>query len=172
MRIWKTLFTKTRYFNTRKTFPIWMFVVMASGKCVLHIYFTFLQEFYPPHIRKYLIFFFAYYMSRCPTNNFPLSILSKWLSKYISTIVSFKNATRKRYVYIDIGWPWIWNHCLYFGIWKDDCTKMIVLPSLQLATRLNSQNTNESEFINERCHINMFMNIGISNWHNWNFDFT
>ena len=31
---------------------------------------------------------------------------------------------------------------------------MIVLPSFQLATRLNSQNTNETEFINELWHIN------------------
>jgi len=37
---------------------------------------------------------------------------------------------------------------------------MIHLPSFQLATRLNSQNTNETEFINELWHINLFMNIG------------
>ena len=35
----------TGYLNTRKSFPICMFVVMASGKCDLHIHFTFLQEF-------------------------------------------------------------------------------------------------------------------------------
>jgi len=49
---------------------------------------------------------------------------------------------------------------------KDGRTKMIVLPSFHFATRLNSQNTNETEFVNELCHINMFMNIGISNCHN------
>jgi len=43
---------------------------------------------------------------------------------------------------------------------------MIVLPSFLLATRLNSQKTNETEFINELWHINMFMNIDISNRHN------
>ena len=52
------LFTPTRYLNTKKPFPICMFVIMASGKFDIHIYWTFLQEFYPPHIRKYLIFFF------------------------------------------------------------------------------------------------------------------
>jgi len=40
---------------------------------------------------------------------------------------------------------------------------MIVLPSFQLATQLNSQNTNEPEFINELWHINLYMNNGISN---------
>jgi len=50
-----------------------------------------------------------------------------------------------------------------FGIWNDDRTKMIVLHTFQPATRLNSQNTNETEFINELWHINMYMNIGIYN---------
>ena len=35
----------TGYLKTRKSFPICMFVVMNSGKCYLHIHFTFLQEF-------------------------------------------------------------------------------------------------------------------------------
>jgi len=56
-----------------------------------------------------------------------------------------------------------YEFCFYLGIWNDDRTKMIVLPSFQLATRLNSQNTNETVFIIERWHINFFMNIGISN---------
>ena len=46
------------------------------------------------------------------------------------------------------------------------------LPLFQFATRLNSQNTNETEFLNELYHINLFMNIGISNWHNRSFDIT
>ena len=61
------------------------------------------------------------------------------------------------------------------SIWefeKVDRTKMIVLPSFQLATRLNSQNTNETKFINNLLHINLFMNICISNWHNRNFHLT
>jgi len=49
---------------------------------------------------------------------------------------------------------------------------MIVLLSFQLATRLNSQNNNETVFINELFHINLFINIGNSNWHNWSFDLT
>jgi len=64
----------------------------------------------------------------------------------ISTKVSFKITIRKRHVYINIGWPWKWNQCFYLGIWNDDRTKMIVLRSFQLAIRLNSQNTNETEY--------------------------
>jgi len=98
--------------------------------------------------------------------------MSKWLAKHISTKVSFKITTRKRNVYIDIGWPWIWNQRFYLGIWNGDRTKMIVLPSFHLATQLNSQNTNETEFINELLHINLFMNIGISNLNNRSFVLT
>jgi len=111
-------------------------------------------------------------MSQCPTINFQFSIMSKWLAKHISTKVSFKITTKKRHVYINIGWPWIWNQCFNLGIWIDDRTKMIVLSSFQPATRLNSQNRNETAFINEIWHINLYMNIGISNWHNWSFDIT
>jgi len=42
----------------------------------------------------------------------------------------------------------------FLEIWNDYPTKMIVLPSFQLATRLNSQNINEIEFINDLWHIN------------------
>jgi len=35
----------TGYIYTKKSFPNCMFVHMMSGKCALHIYFTFLQEF-------------------------------------------------------------------------------------------------------------------------------
>ena len=35
----------TGYLKTRKSLPICMFVVLASGKCDLHIHFTILQEF-------------------------------------------------------------------------------------------------------------------------------
>jgi len=34
------------------------------------------------------------------------------------------------------------------GILNDDRTKIIAFPSFQLATQLNSQNTNETAFIN------------------------
>ena len=42
-----------------------------------------------------------------------------------------------------------YNQCFYLGTLNVDCTKIIVLPSFQFATRLNSQNTNENEFINQ-----------------------
>ena len=45
MRIWKFFLQVTGYLKTRKSFPICMFVVMITGKCDLHIHFTFLQEF-------------------------------------------------------------------------------------------------------------------------------
>ena len=45
--------------------------------------------------------------------------------------------------------------------------KIIVLPSLQHVTPKNSQNRNETGFINVLWHITSYMNIGISNWHNW-----
>ena len=108
-------------------------------------------------------------MSRCPTFTFQLSIMSKWLAKQISTNVSFKFYIRKRHVYIDIGWPWIWYQYFYLGIWNDDRNKIIVLPLFQLFTRINSQNRNETVLINVLRH-NLYMNIGISNWHNWSFD--
>jgi hypothetical protein len=73
--------------------------------------------------------------------------MSKWLAKYISVKVSFKITIRKRHVYIDIGWLWKRNLCFYLGIWNDDRTKMIVLPSFHLATRFNSQNANESRLL-------------------------
>jgi hypothetical protein len=111
-------------------------------------------------------------MSPCPRINFQLSIMSKWLAKHISTKVPFKITIRKTHVYNDIRWPWIWNQYIYLGIWNDDRTKIMVLPSFQIATRLNSQNRCETDIINELWHINLYMNIGISSWHNWSFDTT
>jgi len=35
----------TGYFKTKESFPICMFVVMASGKCEPHTYFNFYKEF-------------------------------------------------------------------------------------------------------------------------------
>jgi hypothetical protein len=110
-------------------------------------------------------------MSRCLTNNFQFSIMSEWLAKQISTKVTFKITTRKRNVYIDIGWPWIRNQCFSLGIWNDDRTKMILLPAFHFVIRLYSQN-NETEFINKLWYIIFFMNIDISSWHNWCFDLT
>ena len=83
-------------------------------------------------------------MSRCPTFTFQDSIMSKWLANHISTKVSFKITIRKRHVHIDIRWPWKWNQYFYLGIWENERSKIIFLPSFQLVTRLNSQNRNES----------------------------
>ena len=111
-----------------------------------YIYLTFLQEFKLPHIRNYLIFFRKIGVAM---SNIHFSALDniKWLAKHISTKVSFKFPIRKRLVYIDICWSWIWNQYFYLGIWNDR-TKIIVLPSFHLVTRINSQNRNETGFFN------------------------
>ena len=83
-------------------------------------------------------------MSPCPTFTFQLSIMSKWLAKHISTKDSFKITIRKWHVCIDIRWLWKWNQYFYFGIWNDERTKIIFLPSFHLITRLSSQNRNET----------------------------
>ena len=109
-------------------------------------------------------------MSRCPAFTFQILIMSKWFAKHISTNVSFEITIRKRHVCIEIRWPWIRIQYFYLGIWNYYRTKMIVLPSFQFATRLNSQNRNENEIINELWNIDFYMNIGISNWNNGSFD--
>ena len=86
-------------------------------------------------------------MSRCPIFTFKVSIMSKWLAKHISTKVSFKITIRKRLVYIHIRWPWKWNQYFYLGIWEDERSKIILLTSFQLVTRLNSQNRNETSLL-------------------------
>ena len=47
---------------------------------------------------------------------------------------------------------------------------MSALPLFQLATRLNTQNPYETQIHNEFTEINLYMNIGISNWHIWSID--
>ena len=86
-------------------------------------------------------------MSRCPTFTFQVFIMSKWLANLISTKDSFKITIRKRHVYIDLCWPWKWNQYFYLGIWEDERSKIIFLPSFQLVTRLNSQNRNETSLL-------------------------
>ena len=83
-------------------------------------------------------------MSQCPTFTFQFSIMSKWLTKHISTKVSFKIPIRKRHVYTDIRWPWKWNKYFYLGIREDERSEIILLLTFQLVTRLNSQNRNET----------------------------
>ena len=110
-------------------------------------------------------------MSRCPTFTFQVSIISKWLTKHISTKVSFKITIRKRHVYIDIRWPWKWNHYFYLGIWEDERSKKIYL---LFSSRYTIKFTEEkwNKFINDLWHINLYMNISISNWHITSFDST
>ena len=86
-------------------------------------------------------------MSLCPTFTLQLSIVSKWLAKHISTKVSFKITIRKRHVFIDIRWPWKWNQYFYLGIWENERSKILFLPSFQLVSRLNSQNRNETNLL-------------------------
>ena len=86
-------------------------------------------------------------MFGCPTFTFQVSIMSKWLAKHISTKVSFKITIRKRHVYTDIPWPWKWNQYFYLGIWEYERSKIILLPTFQLVTRLNSQNRNETSLL-------------------------
>jgi len=105
-------------------------------------------------------------MSQYPTFNFQLSLESKWLVKHIITKVSFKITIGKRYVYIDIRWPWTWNQNFN---WKFEI--MIAInydyALISFATRLNSQNRNETEFINDLSHVISYRNVRISNWDNW-----
>ena len=86
-------------------------------------------------------------MSRCPTFTFQVSIMLKWLAKHKSTKVSFKITIRKRHVYIDIRWPWKFNHYFFLGFWEEERFKIIILPSSQLVTRLNSQKRNETSLL-------------------------
>ena len=116
------------------------------------------------HTLGIIWYFFAYYVTRNPKFTFQFSIMSKWLAKHISTKVNFKFTIRKRHVYIGIGWP-IWE----FEMMIEQNSSFALF---QLVTRINSQNRNETEFINVLWHIILYMNIGISNWHNWSFDHT
>ena len=86
-------------------------------------------------------------MSRCTTFTFQVLKMSKWLAKHISTKISFKITIRKGHVYIDIRWPWKLTQYFYLGIWENERSKIIFLPSFELVTRLNSQNRNETSLL-------------------------
>ena len=132
----------TGYSNTNDLFPCCMFVVMASGKCEPHTYFTLLQRILTSkHMKIFNIFCIIY----VAISNIHFSGLDNVKITYI-TQVSFKITIRRGHVYIDILWPWKWNQYFYLGIWEDERSKIIFLPSFQLITRLNSQNRNEKFF--------------------------
>jgi len=95
--------------------------------------------------------------------------MSKWLAKHISTKVSFKTTIRKRHIYFDIRWPWIWSQYFYLGIWNDDLLNNS-FASISARYTIKITDTNETEFINGIWHIKLFTNISISNWNNWSFD--
>ena len=122
------------------------------------------------HTYEKFYYFFALYISGCPTINFQFLIMSKWLAKHISTKVSFKITIWKRHVYIVIRWPWIWNQYYQLGFLKWWFYFNDGFAFIWLATRLNSQNTYETEIHNDIWHINLYMNIGISNWRNWSYE--
>ena len=104
-----------------------------------------------------------------PTFIFQLSLKSKWLAKHLSTKVSFKITIRKRHVCIDIRWPWKWNQYFYLGIWVDERSKKIfLLFSDHYTIKFTEEKWNK--FINQLWHINLYMNIKISNWYNSSFD--
>ena len=71
--------------------------------------------------------------------------------------------------YVDLEYENSISSC---DIWNDNRTLLMDLLLFQLATRLNTQNRNETGFINGLWHINFYKNIGSSNWHNWSFDHT
>ena len=101
----------TGYSNTKESFPSCMLVVMASGKCELHTYFTFFQRILTStHMKKFNIFCIIY----VAMSNIHFSVLDNVKMNCI-TQVSFKITIRKRHVYIDICWPWKWNQHFFFS---------------------------------------------------------
>ena len=110
-------------------------------------------------------------MSGCPTFTFQVSIMSKWLAIHISTKVSFEITIRKTHVYTGIRWPWKRNQYFYLGIW-DELSKIIFFAFFSARYTIKFTEQKWNKFINELWLINLYMNISISNWHNWSFDST
>ena len=97
---------ETGYLNTKESFPICMYVVMSSGKCELHTYFTFLRRILTYTHMKNLIFFCITYVAisnihfsgldnvkmTCITHKFPSKLL---LGKdmFTLTFVDLENET-------------------------------------------------------------------------------
>ena len=164
----------TGYSNTKESFPSCMSVVMASGKCEPHTYFSFLQRILSTTHSKNLIFFYIIYVAM---SNIHFSGLDN-VKMTCLTQVPFKITIRKRHVYIDIRWHWKWNQYFYLAIWEDERSKIIFLPSFQLITRLNSQNRNETSLLMNSdtliCIWILAYPIGIilvSNAQKWSFYF-
>ena len=142
----------TGYSNTKESFRSCMFVVMASGKCEPHTYFTSLQRILTStHMKKFNIFLH----NICRDVQYSISGLDNVKMTCI-TQVSFRITIRKRHVYIDILWHWKWNQYFYLGIWEDERSKIIFLPSFQLVTWLNSQNRNETSILMNSDTLNVY----------------
>ena len=128
MRIWKFLHL-TGYLNTKNSFPISMFVLLTSGQCDLHIYFTFLQEFYRPQNQKYLISFRIINVSN-PTNNFSSRKCQNKQLPNSSSLLQYysfeQTCLHLTYVYLDYEISISSWHIL-----NDGRTKMIALPLFQ-----------------------------------------
>jgi len=108
-------------------------------------------------------------MSRYPTINFQLSIMSKWLAKHIITKVSFKITIRKRHVYIDIRWLEYETSILFANLkWWSYSNDSFFFITARYKFKITEQKWNW--VYNEPQHIKLYMNIGISNWHNWSYD--
>ena len=80
------------YSNTKESFPSCLFVVMASGKCEPHTYFTFLQRILTSkHMKKFNIFCIIYvamsYIHFSGLDNVKITCITQ---------VSFKITIRKR----------------------------------------------------------------------------
>ena len=104
----KFLFTRNQVVKHKGVVSNLHVFVMASGKCELRTYFTFLQRILTStHMKKYN-FFYIIYVTKSNIH-FSVSIMAKWLAKHISTKVSFKITTTKKHVHIDIRWTWKWN---------------------------------------------------------------
>ena len=120
-----------------------MFVVMASGKCEPHTYFTFLQRILTSKHMKNLIFFSIIYvaMSNIHFSGLDNVKMTCITHKYTSKLLLGKDMFTLTFV------DWKWNQYFYLGIWEDERSKIIFVPSFQLVIRLNSQKRNETSLL-------------------------
>ena len=107
-------------------------------------------------------------MSRCPTFTFQVSIMSKWLAKHITTKVSFKITIRKRDVYIH-SLTTKMKTVFLFGYLKIWTIYNSIFAFFSARYTINFTEQKWNKFINEFWHINLYMNISNSNWHNSSF---
>ena len=120
------MFTRNRVFKQREVVSNLHVCCNGFGKMWASYIFQFFKRILNSTHKKYNIF--LHNICRVvPKFNFQLSIMSKRLASHISTKDSLKITIRKRYVYIDIRWPWKWSQYFYMGIWNDERIKIIFL---------------------------------------------